>query len=344
MLLMDSITELAARIEAKAVRPTLTDAGAAAFGTANLDPIMQGVPALRDKLVGTPRFLLGADATRTMVELNLGRPKVMFEAMRHLVIPYPRMWVEWDDADRQRLRDRFPWENLSYKELRPLPGRVGFLLEAEPGGRTGTATWVWNTPSGGAEGWPSIGAVQPYFDLDRKFALSPLRVEGLMNGNLARLWLDNPVQLDALFDIWGTCRHEPSEWGKHYFAALDDPLAIALSYGDVVGEYITIWAILLMLTSARKTVELRPVDRGKLNKARAKKREPLLLDHTQVILHIDPHLRQAQIRQPLSYQRKSPRVHLVSSYLNRRGTKYWIVQPFLRGSGETIHRVTRVQS
>ena len=158
------------------------------------------------------------------------------------------------------------------------------------------------------------------------------------------LWQDSPVQLRALFDIWRTCEHRPSRWGQHHIAALGGgDLVRALCYSDVVGEYIMLWAFLLLLTSSRKTIDLRPVDRAKLNKARAKKREVLLLDHTLVTMHVDPYLRQAQTRQPLGYQRKSPRVHLVSSYLARRGNRHWIVQPYMRGSGDTIHRVTQVR-
>jgi hypothetical protein len=328
----------------------ITRIGALVRSSRNGDALMRGYADLADKLVGTPRFLLDADACRTCVELNLGRPKVILETLAHLTIPYPRIWVEWDDSDRARLREHFPWEELTLKELRPMPGRVGFLLEAE-GPRRGTATWAWTTPNGPSTklgldkhglNIPNIGAVQPYFDLDQTFELgSELDKQQL---KLAMLWQDHPVQLRALFDIWRTCEHKPSRWGQHHIAALGGgDLVRALCYSDVVGEYIMLWAFLLLLTSSRKTIDLRPVDRAKLNKARAKKREVLLLDHTLVTMHVDPYLRQAQTRQPLGYQRKSPRVHLVSSYLARRGNRHWIVQPYMRGSGETIHRVTQVR-
>jgi hypothetical protein len=314
---------------------------------------------LAARLEGAPRYLLDGNATRTAVELNLGRPKVLLEAMRHLRIPYPRLWVEWDDADRQRLREKFD-EPMHYAELRPMPGRVGFLLEADPGGRAGTATWAWTTKQTGdvatrlpsgidvtmLAGMPNVGAVQPFFDLDRTFALSAERVEGLLGGNLAKLWLDNPVQLEALFNIWRTCEHRPSAWGRHYFAVLgNDPLAMALSYADVVGEYIMIWAIMLLLTASRPVVDLVPIDIDRLNKRRVKRGQPPLLDYTQVTLRLTPPDPQYNpvIRGPLGYSRKSPRVHLVSSYLARRGDKHWIVRPYFRGTGEVIHRRVTVK-
>jgi hypothetical protein len=330
---------------------TLTQIGAA-FRTQKgvlrrMDPVLDGYIDLAERLTGAPRFLLDAGAMRTCVELNLGRPKVTLDAMAHLRIPYPKLWVEWDDADRQRLRDKFPWEKLSYKELRPLPGRVGFLLEADEGGRRGTATWAWTTPNGTAVGGlnvPNIGAIQPYFDLDQRYHLPEREIEGLLKGNLATLWVDNPIQLAALFDIWRTAEHRTSAWGEHYFAALgNDGLVRALAAGDVVGEYIVLWCTMLMLTASRPLLTYNSVDLSRLNKHRVRKGEVPLLDHTRVSLRLAPVGATLRPVQPLGYLRKSPRVHLVSSYLARRGDKHWIVEPYWRGSGDVIHRQTHVR-
>ena len=325
--LMDSINQTAAVFAAKPSVP----------------PELREYQNLARRLEGTPRYLLDAKATRTAVELNLGRPKVLLAALRNLRIPYPRLWVEWDDSDRQRLRARFD-EPQSYAELRPMPNRVGFLLDTDIGGHHGTATWVWSTRK--LLDIPNVGAIQPYFDLDRRFELPPERVEGLSKGNIAKLWLDNPIQLEALFDIWRTAQHRPSDWGQIYLAWMkNDPLATALSYADVVGEYMMIWAVLLLLTASRPVVDLVPIDLGRLNKRRHKRAEPPLLDYTQVTLRLAPPDPQYNpvIRGPLGYSRKSPRVHLVSSYLARRGDKHYIVQPYFRGQGQLISRHVHVQ-
>lgn len=328
MYLMDEITSFAAALRRK-----------------RADPVVRGYIDLADRLVGAPRFLLDAKATRTAVELNLGRPKVTLDAMAHLHIPYSKLWVEWDDGDRQRLREKFD-EVQDYAELRPMPKRVGFLLEADEGGRRGTATWAWMPPASEGLGVPNIGAVQPYFDLDRRFELPEGRIgEGLLKGNLAQLWLDSPVQLNALFDIWRTCEHLPSEWGgRHYWPALgNDPLMIDLCYSDVVGEYIMIWAVMLMLTASRPLLAMTPVDQGKINKHRVRRGEEPLLDHTRVSLRLSPKEQRPLIRSELGYTRKSPRVHLVSRYLARRGDKHWVVEPYWRGSGQVISRHVHVQ-
>jgi hypothetical protein len=357
MLLMDTLTDLAERIKAKGLNlnTALTPAGERQFGSLGREPISRWMAAYTDLvnlMHGAPRFLLDANATRTAVELNLGRPKITLEAMRHIHIPYQRLWVEWDDGDRQKLRERFA-DKQDYSELRPMPGRVGFLLQADPGGRSGTATWAWDTPDANLSpreqlhkqiSYPNIGAIQPYFDLDRRFDLPPDRIEGLSKGNLGRLWQDNPVQLAALSDIWRTAQHVPSEAGMDYFEALgNDPLAISLSYSDVVGEYIMIWAIMLMITASRDVVDYTAINRDKLNKARRKRNAVPLLDHTQVTMHLTPHEHRPVVREELGYSRKSPRVHLVSSYLARRGNRHWLVAPYFRGKGKTIHRVVHVK-
>lgn len=323
MLLMDMVAQTAAMIGA-------TD-----------EPVLAGLVDMAHRLEGAPRFLFDDAATRTAVELNLGRPKVLREAMAHLRIPYTKLWVEWDDRARQKLRDKFD-KPLEFAELRPNPLRIGFLLEADPAGRRGTATWAWSSPQSALHGGvPNIGAVQPYFDLDQRFFLPADRVEGLMGGNLAALWRDNPVQLEQLFDIWRTSEHRISPWGKDYLA-LSDELHRQLAYADVVGEYIMIWCSLMLLTASRPIIDLTPVDLGRLNKQRVKKGKVPLFDHTRVTLHLTRQAHDPVLRGPLGYSRKSPRVHLVASYLARRGNKHWVVSPYWRGKGEMISRHVQV--
>jgi hypothetical protein len=346
MYLMDRISQMAGLIASRGGGGFgLTRAAAEHFSEADplpQDDMLDGYVGLAERLKGAPRFILDPTATRTMVELNLGRPLVTREAIEHVRVPYTKMWVEWDDGDRERLREKFG-KPLSYAELRPMPGRVGFLLEVDRGGRAGTATWAWTSP-GENEYCPNIGAVQPYFDLDQHFELPPDRIEGLFKGNLAALWRDNPVQLEALFDIWRTAEHLPSPWGQAYFRALgNDPLAISLSYADTVGEYIAIWAIVLMLTASRPVLDATPVDLARLNKQRAKRHDPPLLDHTRLSLRLTPQEQRPVMRGELGYGRKSPRVHLVSRYLARRGDRHWLVEPYWRGRGETISRHVQVK-
>jgi hypothetical protein len=335
MYLMDSLAETAAWIRQKKREKDLP---------------LAIFPDLHDRMQGAPRFLFDEASTRTMVEVTLGRPKVLLEAMAHCRIPYPVMWVEWDEKARQRLREIFGHRPTAD---RPLPDRTGFLVEAEPGGRAGWAVWLWDSSTGPlAEESrrlfntqvPNIGPIGARFDLDQRFEQSNARLQGLLRGNLARVWKGNPIQLEALLRIWQTAEHQPwREWGSRYVARFLDPLALAHSYADVYGEYIMIWAAVMLLTASRPIIDRRPVSMAKLNKARAKRQLPPRLDHTVVTLHLDQAAAEARRRAPLGYTRKSPRVHLVSSYLARRSDKHWIVQPYWRGEGEVISRHVHVR-
>lgn len=343
MLLMDSVADTAAAV-AK-IRP---------------DPLTDIFPDLERRLAGAPRFLFDEGATRTMVELTLGRPKVLREAMVNLVIPWPRLWVEWPEAAREGLRRRFMVDAYE-KPGRPIPQRVGFLVECDGEGRDwtgrrGRLTWLW--AGGGGIAVPNVGPIEARFDLDARFATAgkgffPAVGNGRLGGgnnlsamtnNLWNIWADNPAQRAALEGIWGTAEHLPSTWGSYYLRGMG-AWDLANCLADVFGEYITAWAALLLLTASRPIVDLAPVDVGRLNKRRRQRGETPLLDYTHVTLHLSPPDPQFNpvVRGPLGYVRKSPRVHLVSSYLARRGDKHWIVRPYMRGRGETVTRRVSVK-
>jgi hypothetical protein len=316
--------------------------------TKSMDNYLLGIfPILERKLKGCPRFLFDHSSIHTAVELTLGRPKVLREAMEHLIIPYSKLWVEWPEAGRQKLRDTF---NTSVEEPgRPLPTRLGFLLEADETGRKGEVTWAWSNRIIDEEGEPpNVCPISPYFDLDSNFKQSDFHTMGFLDANLANQWKHNPIQLNALMSIWNTAHHRPSDWGNTYLAqslnfGFSTKQSIANFYADVYGEYIMVWSVLMLLTSSKKILDLKPIDHVKLNVARHKKGRSLLLDHTVVSLHINKEIYIHQKGMPLGHNRKSPRIHMVSSYLARRGDKHWIVQPYWRGSGEVISRHVHVK-
>jgi hypothetical protein len=332
MYLMDTIIEVAHRVRDMKMTRNLT---------VGIFPIMER------KLQGCPRYLFDEKSIHTAVELTLGRPKVLREAMNHLIIPYPKLWVEWPESGRQKLRETFgPNEAGINDPSRPLPTRLGFYLESD--GRKGTATWVWNNHLMNEGEPPNIAPISPFFDLDGDFPQDDYIVNNFLAANIAALWKNNQIQLEALQGIWRTAQHKPSDWGYSFLGELlgnsvKSKRALSYLYADVYGEYIMIWSILMLLTSSKKIIELKPVDMSELNKRRIKKGNVPKLDHTMVYMHINPQLVQHQQRAPLDYKRKSPRIHLVSHYLARRGNKHWIVQPYWRGSGEVVSRHIKVK-
>jgi hypothetical protein len=304
-------------------------------------PTLEIFPYLESALQGCPRFLFNEDAIHTAVELTLGRPKVLREAMQHLTIPYPRMWIEWPESGREKLRQTFSIDAYEHPG-RPLPKRLGFLIESD--GRKGIVIWAWNNNMMKDDEAPNVCPISPYFDLDGDFKeKSRSRDISFLSANLAHIWRDNKIQLDALLSIWDTSIHGPSVWGKKFLDYGYRNQDVANFYADVYGEYIMIWSTLMLLTSSRKIVNYEKIDNTKWNKARAKQGKPPMMDHTVVTIHIGGDAKAHQKGAPLGFNRKSPRVHMVSSYLNRRGDKHWIVQPFWRGTGEKISRYVRVK-
>lgn len=318
-------------------------------------PVMGIYHTLAKELDGCPRFIFDNDAIHTAVELTLGRPKIILDAIKHLTIPYPKIWVEWSESGRERLREVFTESEAEVKNPnRPLPNKIGFFLKTD-NGRRGGVYWAWNVPKNSniRINPPNICPISPYFDLDREFKQPERLVRTFLIANIASLWKNNPIQQEALKAIWRTAEHLPSSnWGVKYLKYVcgqDQSLwDIRLNhfYADVYGEYIMIWAILLLLTSSRKIVEETAIDLSGLNKARKKRNQIPKYNYTKVNLYINPieeeHVK--VIRGPLGYSRKSPRIHLVSSFLNRRGNKHWVVQPFWRGKGELISRHVHVHS
>ncbi len=95
----------------------------------------------------------------------------------------------------------------------------------------------------------------------------------------------------------------------------------------------------MMLTAYNRAVVYQDVDQSKLNKARRKRGRSALLDHTTVNLNVDlPRVSRRGTGQPLDYRRKSPRIHLVGSYLARRGARHRVIFSYVRGGGGTVAR------
>lgn len=324
-------------------------------------PIVGIYPALYHELQGCPRFIFDERAIETATEITLGRPKIILDSILNLRIPYPKLWVEWPESGRGRLREVFQ----SHEEIlpeRPLPTKLGFYLKTDEFGRKGVIQWVWNSPANVTDmlipnrpGFnpPNIAPISPYFNLDKEVPQNAALLTTFIKANLCALWEGNKIQQDAIFRIWRTSDHQPSSpWGVRYLKYVyggdnnKDDLFYAMNhfYADVYGEYIMVWACLLLLTSSKKIIEETKIDLSGLNKARIKKQQVPKLDYTRVNLYINPEAHHIKfIRGPLGHTRKSPRIHMVSSFLNRRGNKHWVVQPFWRGEGEVISRHVHVK-
>lgn len=329
MYLMDEIVQCDARLAATG-KP--------------VPPSLRAYAEMAERLKLAPRYLLDSKSAHASCELTFGRPKIMLDSLATLKLRYPVLWCEWEEAGRQVLRDKL---GDAYEGIpgRRSPTRCGFLLDVEEGGRRGLVTWCWSEPSGN---FPNISPIGCYFDLDNRFKQGATLVDALKRSRLIDPWISNPVQEAAFLEIWETSEHRPTPAGMEFLYAVSSTrhsIASALEnfYCDVYGEYINFWAVMLLLTAARPVVEYISVDRSKINKARIKKRQAPLLDHHAVTMHLVKHSKRELERGPLDFTRKSPHIHLVSRYLNHRNDKHWIVEPFVRGSGEPVPKHIHVR-
>jgi hypothetical protein len=309
------------------------------------DPTAAMYVALADKLAprrGPPpqRFVFDQRAATMATELTVGRPKPFREVLNSIILPYSGLWLEWEDRHRETLRKRFP-QNPIMAELRPLPERFGFYVEAIPGGnyRQGRITWVWTQRMGtkrrlmGAlnlDDMPNVSGVTTVFDLDQEWPIDLIDRYPLL---LADIWADNPIQNEAFHAIWRTATYEVNEeaiemYGKGEFIR-------SMMFADVVGEYIMFWACMLVLknlvdsrNSTRTRTTSKPVLMERLNRQRLRQEKFPLLDHR--VVSITEGVVPSRSRSPLDYRRKSPHIHLVSHYLGRHGK---IVFPYTRGFG-----------
>ena len=173
-------------------------------------------------------------------------------------------------------------------------------------------------------------------------------MDALKRNQLVAPWLSNPVQETAFLEIWETSEHKPTPSGLDFLYKVmktgrNIETALDNFYCDVYGEYVNFWAVMLLLTASRPVVEYIPVDRSKINKVRSKKRQSPLLDHHEVTMHLIKHSKREIERGPLDFTRKSPHIHLVGRYLNHRNDKHWIVEPYMRGSGEPVPKHIHVR-
>lgn len=166
MLLMDCIAATAAMIP-----------------PGRMNPVLQVFPDLVERMQSAPRYLLDRNAIEASIELGLGRPTILRAALEHVRVPYQRMWCEWQESDRSALRDKI---GEQFKDpVRPLPVRLGFLIEADRGGRRGEITWAWTSPA--SDTIPNIAPIAAYFDLDADIPQSAERIEAFKRSNLAAL-------------------------------------------------------------------------------------------------------------------------------------------------------------
>lgn len=205
-------------------------------------------------------------------------------------VPAPSFWLEWPCP--------------------PSPGagaRTGLLVVADEGGRAGSISMFWEQEVG--EPVPAQATVE--FDLDGECASRASRGEGFaLAPGLHPL---SPNLLFRIDDAWLSYLRR-SAGGS----ALASIRSIAASMMPGI-EFLFVFSALL---SERSDFDQREVSHEPLNRQRARRGKPALLDHVEVRLDLAARARRVE-RHSIG-ARETARLHHVRGHLVRRdGALFW---------------------
>lgn len=204
--------------------------------------------------------------------------------------------------------------------------RVGYLVRSGSTGRRGTITPFTETADGRTRQLPG----QIWFDLD-----APIVSEKGMYA------LRHP-QLDHVAGLLTHCVLVPDQ------ESLSKMRVSAGSNSTPLGALAegTWFALPLMfafvaLLNSPQVVDTRPSDLERLNRARARRGRPPLLDHVEVRLALGDSARSGNAG---TNGRMTPRLHFVRGHVVRRSGKTFWRQPHLRGDSQKalVFRTVRV--
>lgn len=285
--------------------------------------------AFRDlsrRLSGSVRYVLADDVVTMSTDVLLSRPSSLQDVLGVLRIPYPSLWIEWNDDARRAARLH---RDIVKDNGKDVPARLGFLVETDAEGRRGTATFCWSheRPRTG----PQPPAVCPYqirFDFDAP-PDAPIPETDRMRIDSYRRWQGHARELAALDAISGIADLSLSDDGRRSLMTMATVtgapevarVLLASARDDLAGETLQIVSI-LMLLAARNGIERTPEDRTQLNRARRKRGEPELLSHVVATMRLSKGERRSLATG--GGAGVSPRAHIVRGHYCVRGrTIYW---------------------
>lgn len=214
--------------------------------------------------------------------------------------PLTLFWIEWGEAGSGQ--------------------EVGILVEAEDDGRSGSLRLFWTSAAG-----VEVAQGEVLFDLDRTLDMHP------RDGGRRFPFTGLPQELAFLQPHLALAFDE--YWENYFRASPLGPIALPQAAAECC---VNLWPDVVQalaffaLLGARVPLAEKPVDRGRLNKARVKAGKPALLDHVQLTIGRPQPAHSAEH----SWQegaRRHPRLHSVRGHLVRRRDQIFWRAPHLRG-------------
>ena len=231
-----------------------------------------------------------------------------------LRVPAPELWLEWQALPLQ--------DEMS-------GARTGLLIEADASGRRGAVTTFWEQ----REGEPVVAQMTVQFDLDDA-ALHETAPTGAFMVRAD----EHPLALHLMFFL-------RPEWCRYFDRQQSDAVltaAAAIAANILPGlEMLFTFSALL---AERTCLTERAIDLSRLNRQRARRGGPALLDHVEVRLDLAMESSRAVAGKGIG--REAARLHAVRGHLVHRGDRTFWRRSHLRGDAtrtgftRTVH-VTR---
>ena len=264
-----------------------------------------GIEVSFRKITLAQKFILTKDFTVAVDGLVDNLPELR-KIIPYCRLPFPRMWVEWQQDDRPHWDQTNP--NASARPIdksrhQSAPARVAFLLEQYDDPTKWTAHLFWSLkelPEGGET---------PY------------------NGSLAAL------EMDATKDLDHISKFVHADFGVNFMMSLPKDVQnrfAEYAYEDWGGEMRFMIAMLGLL-NARNVVETETVNKEKHNIKRRKQGKLPLFSHT--LLKIRPEIYAHDAMSMATTQHRDMRLHFVRGHFKHRksGLFWWSMHA--RGSG-----------
>ena len=250
------------------------------------------------------RHVLTPEVAAAATRIAWEQRPMLARAIAHLRVPYPHWWVEWpyNQCLGVLVECGCPTQVSPGKVQ---PSNVGLLIEADETGRRGTMHIAWRNSTGSC-----------------RFALCALDFD-----------------FDGFDETAGGVRFVLGDVDRaitdHFRMRIDPFYAVNASIprqaiADTTQEILPFLAILTLLSAPRATEEV-PADLAGINKARAKRRRRLLLDHCEVRWHLSK-IQANRHATGSGGVRRPPRFHWVSGHIRitNSGQIVWIT-PHTRG-------------
>jgi hypothetical protein len=276
------------------------------------------------------RFVIADDLTRASAELAFADGDRLADCLDLLRIPASSLWVEWNDAIHRQVICECG--TVVQQDPDALGRRVGLLLQATPGGRSGTARTFWSVCNEAGEREAQISPVETYIDLDDRFSPT-VDASRMLCGDYASV---TDCRDAGVADLLQRVRFRfDPRWLKYYGVAARDADARAdvvnKSLAAVAHDIPLLLAFFLLLNAKGATRPL-PIQRGVLNRKRLARDRAPLLDHIEVYASLPGHEAAENPTEGGFGSRHSPRLHHVRGHLVRREDRVFWRMPHLRGN------------